>query len=463
LAAWCGLAYSYDVIMVRSRSDALNLGSLRNRNVLIIPGIVSLLSLAAYTLWYLAADTILVGGTSGAPQVSRVVIDNIGLRGGNFSGNVALNNKHKTASTIRLWFFSIHPGMDMVQKIYLKQAIISAKQKTSLIPIVLVEASNADMEEWVQSIGGCIIHISESIHKSKLLQIVSTNKDFEQNVVAWHKLLLPQIIADNHETIMESDKRIRLEDFRYVLYTDPDVLFLNDFDLETQLLPRYVGMAVQGNIFCCAADKFSGQIQSSTGVVVMNVTGYAEAQREFHSFLVSKANEYKPSMKGRKYNDLNALHDFFPLRFEKLSLADYASLVCYHGKYFASLRTKYYATRLPKAFEWEPYLGVNKDANILHWQGSHINVTTCDDFRKAAQPTKTAEQQGNTHANSTAQSKEMLLKKNIIRYLPPSVKLSTATALDGYSFATDLYSRYMDIICSPKKLEELKQQSTSKT
>ena len=33
---------------------------------------------------------------------------------------------------------------------------------------------------------------------------------------------------------------------------------------------------------------------------------------------------------------------------------------------------------LPKIYEWEPYLGYNSDAIIIHWHGYKVPVTSCN-------------------------------------------------------------------------------------
>lgn len=67
--------------------------------------------------------------------------------------------------------------------------------------------------------------------------------------------------------------------------------------------------------------------------------------------------------------DQTALQGFFPQRLKSLSVVDYLELALFHSRYYRTLSSKYHANTLPKVYEWEPYLGPNKDAVLIHWHG----------------------------------------------------------------------------------------------
>jgi hypothetical protein len=52
-----------------------------------------------------------------------------------------------------------------------------------------------------------------------------------------------------------------------------------------------------------------------------------------------------------------------------LTWYDYGKMLFCCKTYFDSLFTKYYANTLPKRYEWEPYLGENVQAILIHWHG----------------------------------------------------------------------------------------------
>ncbi len=238
---------------------------------------------------------------------------------------------------IDLWFMSIKNDSWGLHS-YAKQAILSAKNKTTLIPIVILEGHNEKLEKWMSNQDVTVVHMEnhEMLKYIMAVDLISPRKN--EGMATWQRLVIPDVIkkirfnqpfpisktvpifqniSDNNGTnvisasssinsttgvnitsrnrysrILHNTDEIRLPsvynnrkiDTQYVLYTDADILFLNEIAVHKRDLPRYVSFAVQGDRWCCG-NKYSKQMHSNAGVMMMNVTGYAEAYPEFVAFI----------------------------------------------------------------------------------------------------------------------------------------------------------------------------------
>merc|ERR1711871_405285 len=105
----------------------------------------------------------------------------------------------------------------------------------------------------------------------------------------------------------------------------------------------------------------------------MNVLGYENAYQEFTRFVENVAND--------ETNDLRAVGDqglfkrFFPMS-RSWDLYALSDLFFQYSDYKAMF-SKYHSSLLPKIFEWEPYLGINDEAVIIHFHGPKFNIESC--------------------------------------------------------------------------------------
>jgi lipopolysaccharide biosynthesis glycosyltransferase len=181
---------------------------------------------------------------------------------------------------------------------------------------------------------------------------------------------------------LHSDNQESNYDSNYVLYADADVVFLNNPIINREFLPRYVGFATQGNIWCCSTNQKQRNRHFNSGVMIMNVTGYSESYEDFKKFILNvPSNNCNLHFKAF---DQSAFISFFPRLSENVydhnvAMSNYSNS--------SSLPFKYFSTAIPKIFEYEPYLGVNPDAVILHWHGPKFYFKDClDIFDKSKDP-----------------------------------------------------------------------------
>jgi len=116
-------------------------------------------------------------------------------------------------------------------------------------------------------------------------------------------------------------------------------------------------------------------MHTNAGVILMNVTSFREIEAEFTDYVLKNIVDNKPG--AQSFNDQTAFHSFFPIRLHHLSVFQMVHLGLFHSTYFKSLFAKYYSDTLPKIYEWEPYLGVNPEAVIVHWHGPKVFMNDC--------------------------------------------------------------------------------------
>lgn len=218
---------------------------------------------------------------------------------------------------IDLWFMSIkdHTGGHIA---YAKQAILSARDNTDLIPILILDGKDDNLEKWMVKHDVYVVHV-ENHPLMKYLRDAKLMESEAQGIATWQRIVIPHIIKQmttlpsgyhnksRNEALNTSyvtnmgnsshhserpysfwglpsiyqNRTIRAD---YVLYTDADVMFLKPFKIDKQYLPRYVGMAIQGDRYQYGK-KFEKQMHSNAGVLVMNISGYTEAYDEFVDYI----------------------------------------------------------------------------------------------------------------------------------------------------------------------------------
>jgi hypothetical protein len=152
-------------------------------------------------------------------------------------------------------------------------------------------------------------------------------------------------------------------------------VFTKNVHIPSRLLPRYFALPIQGNNWCCSENVLNQQMHTNAGVILMNISALREVKEEFIEYVMEKILQndvLRPA-----FNDQTAFHFFFPVRFTHLNIFRRLYLRMYHFTYFETLSSKYYSEVLPKEFEWEPYLGMNKNSVILHWHGPKVFFDHC--------------------------------------------------------------------------------------
>jgi hypothetical protein len=163
---------------------------------------------------------------------------------------------------------------------------------------------------------------------------------------------------------------------QYVLYTDVDVHFLGDVNtaLRPEHMPEYVACAIQGHY---GTTRYKSLTMYNAGVMVMNVPGYSSVFGQFREAVLEEVGR---AVKGHYWvGSQGTSKSFFPI---KLGTWDYILALFEVGlkpSFHTEQMATYNALRLPKELEWEPYLGVNPHALLLHWHGPKLkNVKDCD-------------------------------------------------------------------------------------
>ena len=288
-------------------------------------------------------------------------------------------------SVVRLWFFALDCDKPHLE-FYAKQAVLSAIHYTSLVPILMLHCRNSELEGWMQSHGVTVV----DPHNSKLVQYLDANPDKLTNLGSstWYRIAIPtvidELIASKHPQIVQLQKEDPLL-LQYALYTDADVVFLNKFHVHAHMLPRYFALPVQGDAWCCSDNRYSKKVHTNAGVILMNVTSFREIEPEFTDYVLKNIVKNRPG--AQSFNDQTAFHSFFPIRLHNLNVFQIVHMGLFYSTYFKSLFTKYYSDTLPKFYEWEPYLGVNPEALIVHWHGLKVFINSCAQLQQHALPT----------------------------------------------------------------------------
>ncbi|NLI27129.1 MAG: hypothetical protein GX413_07040 [Acetobacter sp.] len=217
------------------------------------------------------------------------------------------------------WFFAIteqtlahdpdHGFQDCI-----RAAVYSAKQNTTLQPHMLFDGTECAFTREMQSCGVEVIfhriHFYDQLAEARVKQKPEWPNYMQTAAGAFMRLDIPLI--ENED--------------KHVLYTDCDVLFLKDPQLEFCKPELFAACGQFGH-----HDYFSDM---NSGVMVLNLD--------------------------RIRNDLPALVNFLCDNFNFISGYDQELLrVFYNGKW----------DPLSAKYNWKPYWGVNDDARILHFHG----------------------------------------------------------------------------------------------
>lgn len=220
------------------------------------------------------------------------------------------------------WFFALseaslgHPNHDWPAMI--RAAVRSARAVTRLEPHFLYDGAPSALTEELQALGVTVMH--------KTLT-------FLPNIQGrWHEMgraLDPLLLAIMAGAYLRTEiPALGLLD-EYVLYTDCDVLFLSDPEVE-RFRPAY---------FACAPQRDPNDLQDiNSGVMVMNVPAMRREVENLWHFIVTRF--------WFGAHDQEALREYYAGRFETL----------------------------PLELNWKPYWGMNPAARIVHFHGPKPGV-----------------------------------------------------------------------------------------
>lgn len=221
------------------------------------------------------------------------------------------------------WFFALseasmdHPNHDW--KAMIRAAVMSAKANTRLQAHFLYDGAPNEFTAGLQHLGVTVMHRSLT---------------FLPNIQGrWNQIRMPPdplrlaIIAGAY--LRTEIPALDVPD-EYIIYTDCDVLFLADPEVE-RFRPAY---------FACAPQRDPQDLTDiNSGVMVMNVPAMRQEVANFWHFIVNNFERFGA-------HDQDALREYYAGRFDTL----------------------------PLEMNWKPYWGVNPAARIVHFHGPKPGV-----------------------------------------------------------------------------------------
>ena len=210
------------------------------------------------------------------------------------------------------WYFAMESVGCKKYLPYIRAAVISCRERTTLTPICLWYDRNKDIPEDIAGFFNKydvkLIHHEARVYRTALQQAIDVTH-FTSGIFLRFDIPL----------IEKQDQ--------YVLYTDCDVMFMSDVDL-SGLKPRFFAAAPE------FVKDYWGYFNS--GVMVMNIE---EMRRTSTELLIATIARFRSGFGvGHDQNDLNSF-------------------------YFDNW------DRLPLEYNWKPYWGVSAEAVIVHFHG----------------------------------------------------------------------------------------------
>ena len=214
-----------------------------------------------------------------------------------------------------LWFTGIRASLDGDYE-SLKVALLTAKANApSLVPCLIWSGAASPVTAWFQRQGGRVFFHDLTFH-------AELPGELDGDTGAYLRLDVPLILSAMKPLAADVEPE-------HVLYTDPDVMFLNDFDGCSLPKPKVIAMGTQG---------FPGsQAKAAPGVMYMNASALAEHRDRLLEF-----------GRARKYSSGSA---------QALTKA-----------YFRPSQI----AQLPMRFNWKPYWGggdASSTITLVHFYG----------------------------------------------------------------------------------------------
>lgn len=244
-------------------------------------------------------------------------MDNFKLFGLSNGGDVPLGRFLPSLSTVQkrlsrplYWVFSYTDSGDSFLREHLLAAVQSALERTSLRPVCVFTGSlDSPLARWL------------SRHGVRLLQRALS---FAHNIST--------IDDEVSATLMRVDVPLiaELAEEEVVLYTDVDVLFLDDVRSFSVPIPSYIA--------CGPKDDPLIWSPCDAGVLFLNVANMKQSHHAFVRHILARMGSRGQSI------DQDAIYRF------------------YHGK----------VTKLPLEFNWKPYWSAGDGVKIFHFLGPKL-------------------------------------------------------------------------------------------
>jgi hypothetical protein len=220
----------------------------------------------------------------------------------------------------------------------LQVAVVSLKEKTTLDPYVLYEGEDCPAIGWLKDQGVRIVPTRLSFYE-KLREFMLP--DYEEVHIAC------RAGAFLRTELTPSIRKFGITD-PYILYTDCDVLFLSDIQLDN----------CRPKIFAAFGNKMGGRTRFkigghhhiNSGVMLMNVDAMLQRYDAFVKFVLG--------------NGLGIKRPADPFMQKNLFMSDQVALnLFYRGQ----------IERLPPEYNWNPSSGLNPEAKVIHFNGLKWN------------------------------------------------------------------------------------------
>lgn len=229
-----------------------------------------------------------------------------------------VGNKAETPRGGLKWYFATNEeGSQGVHAVHAKLAVISAQRSTSLRPHLLTTGFRNAFTQWMEDRGVVVIDamqpLAEAIRASEAIGGYHT-----RYLGHWLRCEIPLIESEDD----------------FVLYTDTDVVFLDDFDLSDER-PAYIS--------CAPEFKMRGSNYFSSGVMLMNVAGMRETLPGFLDLARRQIGAFRD---GVAHNDQYAYNTYY----------------------------REVVTPLDPRYNWKPYWGDPSGSAILHFHGPKIHA-----------------------------------------------------------------------------------------
>ena len=210
-------------------------------------------------------------------------------------------------------------------------AVTSALENTELSPHLLFDGTSNELTAWFERQGGTVLYC-RSRFAENLATLAAQKGDRNIYTIgsgAFIRVDIPRILTE------------RGIDDEYVLYTDCDVMFLqNPVPILKKIRCRYFAVS--------AEDRIGNYRAMNTGVMLMNTRNLGRTLPGFSSYIRSHLEQLCAGTW-----DQDAYREYY--RFPRQQWCQPWSF--------------YQWTPLPEILNWKPYWGKNPAAEIVHFHG----------------------------------------------------------------------------------------------
>lgn len=217
------------------------------------------------------------------------------------------------------WFAGINDNSKTYKEMYIT-SLKTAKKITRLRPILLYDGTDSDFVSLVEGLGGKVVHHRISFYEKP---------NFITKSSGWKGIATGTFLRIDIP-ILCGELGI-LDEF--VLYTDTDVLFVQDVVADLQkYTPAYFAV--------CPEFNKTDYINFNAGIMLINIKGMLDTHKEFTDFMETHSYEF-PSF------DQGALQAFYKNKQDKL----------------------------PIFYNFKPCWGISSSSKIIHYHGpKHWNI-----------------------------------------------------------------------------------------